>query len=121
MKRSAVVLGFSLASALPVSGERDANACGGCLQPPTQTASDVTDERMLLAVSPTQSTLYDQLEYTGNPSSFAWVLPIRGTVDVGLSADVLFDSIDALTATKIVAPPLELPAAAELSGLRSQQ
>ena len=112
MKRSAVVLGFSLASALSVIGERDANACGGCLQPPpppTQTASDVTDERMLLAVSPTQSTLYDQLEYTGNPSSFAWVLPIRGTVDVGLSADVLFDSIDALTATQIVAPPQNCP------------
>jgi hypothetical protein len=108
MKRAAVVFGFSLASALSMIGERDANACGGCLQPPpppTQTASDVTDERMLLAVSTTQSTLYDQLEYTGNPSSFAWVLPIRGTVDVGLSADVLFDSIDALTATQIVAPP----------------
>jgi hypothetical protein len=112
MKQSAVVLGFSLASALSVIGERDANACGGCLQPPpppTQTASDVTDERMLLAVSPTQSTLYDQLEYAGNPSAFAWVLPIRGTVDVGLSADVLFDSIDALTATQIVAPPQNCP------------
>jgi uncharacterized protein DUF2330 len=120
MKLSAVVLGVSLASALPVTGERVANACGGCLQPPpppTQTASDVTDERMLLAVSPTQSTLYDQLEYTGNPSSFAWVLPIRGTVDVGLSADVLFDSIDALTSTQIVAPPQNCPPPPTCQGL----
>jgi hypothetical protein len=120
MKRSAVVLGFSLTSTLSAIGERDANACGGCLQPPpppTQTASDVTDERMLLAVSPTQSTLYDQLEYTGNPSSFAWVLPIRGTVDVGLSADVLFDSIDALTATQIVAPPENCPPPPSCPGL----
>ena len=120
MKRSAVVFGFSLASLLPGIGERDANACGGCLQPPpppTQTASDVTDERMLLAVSPTQSTLYDQLEYTGNPSSFAWVLPIRGTVDVGLSADVLFGSIDALTATQIVAPPRNCPPPPSCVGL----
>src|SRR5580704_18881542 len=108
MKRAAVVFGFSLASALSMIGERDAAACGGCFTPPpppTQVASDVTDERMLLAVSTTQSTLYDQLEYTGNPASFAWVLPIRGTVDVGLSADVLFDSIDTLTATQIPAPP----------------
>ncbi len=108
MPRSAVFLGVSLASVLALIGERGASACGGCLQPPpppTQTASDVTDERMLLAVSTMQSTLYDQLEYAGNPSSFAWVLPIRGTVDVGLSADVLFDSFDALTATQIPAPP----------------
>jgi hypothetical protein len=122
MKRSAVVLGFSLTSALSVIGERDANACGGCLQPPpppTQTASDVTDERMLLAVSPTQSTLYDQLEYNGNPASFAWVLPIRGTVGIGLSADVLFDSIDALTATQIVAPPQNCPPPPSCPGFAS--
>jgi hypothetical protein len=113
MKRSAFVLGATLVSAFSIVGigemvgEREAAACGGCFtpqRPPTQEASDVTDERMLLAVSTTQSTLYDQLEYTGNPASFAWVLPIRGTVDVGLSADVLFDSIDAVTATQIVPP-----------------
>ena len=69
---------------------------------------------MLLAVSPTQTTLYDQIRYTGNPASFAWVLPIHGTVDVGLSADVLFDSVDALTATQIVAPAPELRPAAQL-------
>jgi len=120
MTRSAIVLGISLTAALAVVEERDASACGGCLQPPpppTQTASDVTDERMLFAISTTQSTLYDQLEYTGNPSSFAWVLPIRGTVDVGLSADVLFDSFDALTATQIVAPPQNCPPPASCPGL----
>jgi hypothetical protein len=112
MTRSAIVLGVSLVSALAAAGEHDAAACGGCFvtqPPPTQVASDITDERMLLAVSTTQSTLYDQIVYTGNPSSFAWVLPIHGTVDVGLSADVLFDSVDALTATQIVAPPQNCP------------
>jgi hypothetical protein len=59
---------------------------------------------MLLSVSSQQSTLYDQIRYSGSPSSFAWVLPIHGTVDVGLSADVLFDSIDVLTETQITAP-----------------
>jgi hypothetical protein len=93
---------------LALTVDRDASACGGCFHPPpppTETASDITDERMLLSVSPTQTTLYDQIRYTGAPSSFAWVLPIHGTVTVGLSADVLFDSVDALTATEIVAPP----------------
>jgi Uncharacterized protein conserved in bacteria (DUF2330) len=100
-------LGFAVSAfaAVMAMGERDAAACGGCFHPPTQTASDITDERMLLAASQTQTTLYDQIRYSGSPSSFAWVLPIHGTVDVGLSADVLFDSIDTITATQIQAPP----------------
>jgi hypothetical protein len=107
--------GVLVAAALAATGfalEREASACGGCLQPPpppTQTVSDITDERMLLAVSTTQSTLYDQIEYSGSPSTFAWVLPIRGTVTVGLSADILFDAIDTLTATQIVPPPQNCP------------
>jgi hypothetical protein len=111
MNRSTLVLGIvGVASALAVGRERDAAACGGCFHPPTQTvATDITDERMLLSVSPTQSTLYDQIQYAGSPTSFAWVLPIKGTVTVGLSADVLFDSIDALTATQIIAPTPNCP------------
>jgi hypothetical protein len=105
MNTSTILIGLTLTtSALAVFPERDAAACGGCFHPPTQTASDITDERMLLAASTTQSTLYDQIRYSGSPTSFAWVLPIHGTVDVGLSADVLFDSIDVLTATQIVPP-----------------
>jgi hypothetical protein len=97
------------ASALAAFAPRDAAACGGCFHPPTQTVSDITDERMLLAVSQTQTSLYDQIRYSGNPSSFAWVLPIHGTVDVALSADVLFDSIDLLTTTQIVPPEPNCP------------
>ena len=109
MNRMALVFGMSAAALALGLAERDAAACGGCFTPPTQVASDITDERMLLSVSPTQTTLYDQIRYVGNPASFAWVLPIHGTVDVGLSADVLFDSIDALTATQIVSPPRNCP------------
>jgi hypothetical protein len=121
MHRSALTLrtlgtlvGIIGAASLAVIGEQQAAACGGCFQPPpppNQTTSDITDERMLLATSQTQTTLYDQIQYSGNPASFAWVLPIHGTVNVGLSADVLFDSVDALTATDVVAPPPSCPAA----------
>jgi len=104
-----------------IGGQRDAAACGGCFQPPippteTQTATDITDERMLLTVSPQQTTLYDQITYSGNPTTFAWVLPIRGNVTVGLSADVLFDSVDALTATQIISPVRNCPPAPSCSG-----
>jgi hypothetical protein len=106
MKRSIVGLlgALSLAGVATAGWEHEARACGGCFHPPTQTVSDITDERMLLSVSPTQTTLYDQIRYSGSPTSFAWVLPIHGTVDVGLSAVVLFDSIDAMTRTQIVPP-----------------
>jgi hypothetical protein len=110
MNRSKLALSVATAvSAVTFAGERPASACGGCFHPPSQTVTDITDERMLLAVSATQSTLYDQIEYSGSPTSFAWVLPIHGTVTVGLSADVLFDSIDSLTATQIIPPPQNCP------------
>jgi hypothetical protein len=107
------------ALAAVVTLDRSASACGGCFQPPpppSQTVSDITDEKMLLSVSPTQSTLYDEIEYAGSPSSFAWVLPIHGTVTVGLSADVLFSSIDTLTTTQINPPPSSCPSPTCSSG-----
>ncbi|MEO7111387.1 MAG: DUF2330 domain-containing protein [Polyangiaceae bacterium] len=105
---AAATCGLALTS--QVATEREALACGGCfheappVQNPTQGVADITDERMLLSVSETQTTLYDQIRYTGTPTSFAWVLPIKGTVDVGLSADIVFDTIDALTTTQITGP-----------------
>jgi uncharacterized protein (TIGR03382 family) len=108
-KRFAIVGIGILTSTLVMQSERVAQACGGCFHPPAQVASDITDERMLLSVSQTQTTLFDQIKYAGNPATFAWVLPIKGTVDVGLSADVMFDSIDALTATQINPPNLNCP------------
>ena len=92
--------------------ERDANACGGCFQrplPPSENPTIVTDHRMILTVAKEQSTLYDQIKYQGEPSSFAWVLPISGTVEVGLSADAVFGALDRTTRTQIISPPLNCP------------
>ena len=99
----------AVASLAFAASGREARACGGSFTPPTQVATDITDERMLLTVSPLQTTLYDQIRYSGSPASFAWVLPIHGTVDVGISADILFDAMDALTQTQIVSPALDCP------------
>jgi hypothetical protein len=84
----------------------EARACGGCFHGPTQNGDVITDHRMIFRVSPQQTTLYDEIEYQGNPASFAWVLPIKGQVTVGLSADVVFSVLDNLTQTTIDAPPL---------------
>ncbi len=89
----------------------DAHACGGCFPPPGEQQSVVTDHRMILSVSKDQSTLYDQIQYSGQPSEFAWVLPIAGTVEVGLSADTLFGALHNLTAVAVQEPPRNCPAA----------
>jgi hypothetical protein len=84
----------------------DARACGGTFVPPTQDGDVITDHRMIFSVSPEQTTLYDEIEYQGDPQSFAWVLPIHGQVGVGLSADTLFSALDSATQTTIEAPNL---------------
>jgi hypothetical protein len=60
---------------------------------------------MIMTISKESSTLYDQIEYQGDPSTFAWVLPYAGNITVGLSADIVFTSLDALTKTTILPPP----------------
>jgi hypothetical protein len=109
------LLGVAAATVASLGVERDASACGGCFTPPpppNEIESVITDERMILSISKDQTTLYDQIEYSGAPSSFAWVLPIKGTVTVGLSADVLFNLIDqTLTASQVVEPPTNCPPA----------
>lgn len=87
----------------------DADACGGCAVPQGE-STQVTGHRMLLSVSKTSTTLWDQIEYDGNPASFAWILPIKGQVEIGLSSDVLFAQLSSMTSTTVVPPPLNCPA-----------
>lgn len=113
-------LAFAALSALAITGtftllEGDANACGGCFIP-TENPTVVTDHRMILSVSKDQSTLYDQIKYSGSPSSFAWVLPISGTVEVGLSSDIVFQSLDGSTQTQITPPPQNCPPPPDCGG-----
>jgi hypothetical protein len=84
---------------------KDAAACGGCFSGPSE-VTQITGEKMLLTISQQQTTLYDQITYSGNPSSFAWVLPIRGVATVGLSSDALFQNLGQDTSTTIQPPAL---------------
>lgn len=86
----------------------DAAACGACV-PPEGESSQVTGHRMLLSVSQAGTTLWDQIEYSGEPSSFAWVLPIKGQVDIGLSSDLVFAALSDSTRTYVAPPPLNCP------------
>lgn len=96
----AALLSLSLAT---VASERAAEACGGCFAPPGP-STQVSAHRMAFAVSTTRTILWDQIQYVGAPSSFGWVLPIRGKVDVGVSSDSLFDRLESYT-TPSISPP----------------
>lgn len=105
MKKSFLPLfGASIVLSLSAAAT-DARACGGCVVP-AQENTQVTGHRMILATSKTQTTLYDQIEYTGNPESFAWFLPIKGEVDVDLSADAMFAYLG--DASQVVVYPPQL-------------
>jgi hypothetical protein len=82
---------------------RDASACGGCFVQETE-STQVTGHRMILSVSKDKTTLWDQIKYAGNPASFAWVLPIKGQVDIGLSSDALFETLEVLTTVTVSSP-----------------
>src|SRR5689334_17380002 len=84
---------------------RDAHACGGCAVPPDE-STQVTGHRMIFAVSKQQTTLYDQIEYAGDPESFAWFLPVKGLVDVGLSSDGMFAYLGNASQIVVSPPPL---------------
>jgi hypothetical protein len=95
------------ASALSIQPER-ALACGGCFVPPAEN-TQVTGHRMIMTIGMEQSTLYDQIQYTGAPESFAWVLPTKGKVDVGVSSDLVFNQLGADTTVQVAPPPLDCP------------
>lgn len=84
---------------------REANACGGCFNvSQSKSPTQVTSHRMALSLSTQQTTLWDQIEYVGEPEEFAWVLPIKGQVTIGLSSDLLFSQLEALTAVRVISP-----------------
>jgi MYXO-CTERM domain-containing protein len=95
---------FGAAAAVALLGSvRPAQACGGCLAPPAENTV-VEGHRMALSISKTQTVLWDQFRYTGNPTEFAWVLPIRGTTRVELANDEFFAALDATSQPIITAP-----------------
>src|SRR5438552_18360027 len=85
--------------------EGDASACGGCFVPPVQTERTVvTDHRMAFSISKTQTVLWDQIRYSGDPREFAWVLPVRPGARIELSNDAWFAALDASTQPVVTSP-----------------
>ncbi len=70
-------------------------ACGGMFTADAYT--EQANERIIFAIDPGQITLYEQIQYTGTPKSFAWVLPLPAIPTVGSAPISLFQTLDSQT------------------------
>jgi hypothetical protein len=59
---------------------------------------------MAFSISPQQSVLWDQIQYSGSPQDFAWVLPVHAGAQIQLSHDEFFAALDALSSPVITGP-----------------
>jgi hypothetical protein len=93
-----------LALGLGLFAPSDARACGGCFHPPEGSPSPVNGHRMAIAVSPSGTTLWDQIQYEGSPEDFVWVLPVMGTPMVEQADNGFFEVLVAATQIVMRAP-----------------
>jgi hypothetical protein len=62
---------------------------------------------MALSVSATQTTLWDQFNYSGNPADFAWILPIRHdpSVRIAVADERFLGALDLMSRLSLELPP----------------
>ncbi|HEY3230531.1 MAG TPA: DUF2330 domain-containing protein, partial [Roseiflexaceae bacterium] len=99
---SLILLGF-FALLMPPAAAR---ACGGffCTNMPV----DQSAERIIFAVNESAGTIdaYVQINYTGSPDKFAWVVPVPNPPKLDVADIKLINELDQLTQPNYIAPPL---------------
>lgn len=107
----ALLASSSLAAAALLAAPRPAQACGGLFveeslpgQPPQ--VITVSAQRIAIALSNEQTVLWSQIAYQGEPSDFAWVLPVGPNAILDVASDAWIEALDAFTATRVVPPPV---------------
>jgi hypothetical protein len=107
LRFGSLALGGVAALTAALLASNDARACGGCFHPENQPETTlVTGHRMALSISQAQTVLWDQVQYSGSPSEFAWVLPVKPGAHVELANNAWFEALDAATSTRVVPPQL---------------
>ena len=94
-----VMVGLVAASAAWLGAPSRAQACGGtfCDAGPQVMPVDQTGENVLFVVEDGQVEAHVQIQYTGDPEQFAWIVPVMSLPDVQVGSDLLFQQ--ALAAT----------------------
>ena len=103
MNKTLTVLACITAIAATTGITDSASACGGCFAP-TGSPTVVTRHQMAVSMTPEETTLWDQIEYAGDPEDFVWVLPVRGGVPVELADNAFFEALEQQTRITLQAP-----------------
>ena len=72
-----------------------AQACGGtfCDAGPQSMPVDQTGENILFVMEEGYVEAHIQIQYTGNPEKFAWVVPVMALPEIEVGSDPLFTSL----------------------------
>jgi len=105
--RASVVLALAASVAGTVTFALDtpiAHACG-CLSPPAvsegEFAVNQEAEQIIFEVEPGWVTAHVLIKYAGDPSKFAWIIPVPEVPELGISAVSAFGVLDQQTAPDV--------------------
>jgi MYXO-CTERM domain-containing protein len=99
----------ALAALALLARPEPAHACGGCFAP-QRTITSVDSHRMVIALSTTQTTLWDQIRYTGDPADFVWVLPVPSEMAaIELADQTFFEELELQTSPIVIGPNFPQP------------
>lgn len=92
---------------------KPAAACGGCFHEPTTVSSSadtvVTGHRMAFAISDNRTVLWDQIQFSGSPNEFGWVLPVKPGATIEASTDAWFEALETVTKVQVTSPTITCP------------
>src|SRR5260221_4005738 len=77
-------------------------ACGGFFTPGTPLDQNI--ERIIFAAAPSSMTVYEQINYSGSASDFAWVLPVPSVPKLDTAPISTFRNLDLQTAPQFIGP-----------------
>ncbi len=103
---ASALLALFVLTAIPFAAPHVASACGGCFAAvgPMGSPNIVTAHRMAVSLSATETTLWDQIQYAGQPEDFVWVLPVTAGVEVELADNAFFEALAQGTQINMTAP-----------------
>jgi hypothetical protein len=86
----------------------DASACGGGMfVTSSSSTATATGHRVVISLSSTQTVLWDQITFNGNPTDFAWVLPVKKGAYLEVASDAFLEVLEAGSAVKVNSPGLD--------------
>jgi len=94
--RTTAVLGCVLAGLTAwIAAPAPARACGGtfCDAGPSVMPVDQTGENVMFVVAEGQVEAHIQIQYTGDPERFAWIVPVMAEPTVEVGSDPLFTEL----------------------------